>query len=539
MRKGVSRMNGKLVVSAMLLLACAQSSLARVDRNADPNTDPLQHIRRVLERDPKAQYDPEAILVCFAPNASKEAMAAVRARVGGTTLQSWTLVPGLEKLLVTGDVFDAIDALKLFPDVVMYAEPDYIVHTQLIPNDLNFGSLWGMNNANDADIDAPEAWSSFTGNANFVIADIDTGVNMAHPDLAGNIWTNPGEIAGNGIDDDGNGFIDDTRGWDFVNNDNNPTDDNGHGTHTSGTIGATGNNGFGVVGVVWRCKIMPLKFLNASGSGAISAALSSLQYAVAKNVKVSNNSWGGGGFSQSFLNALNASQSVGHIFVAAAGNAANNNDASPSYPASYTAGNVIAVASTTNTDGMSSFSSYGATSVDIGAPGSGILSTYGSGYSSLSGTSMATPHVAGVVALLSGFQPTWTWSQIRTQVVATARPIPALAGRCVSGGVVNAQAALGVAVPTIPAAPGTPSIQVLSGGSLQITFADNSNNETGFTVERQKRVGVNWVNLTTIPLGANVSTFVDTPGNGRYRYRVRSYNSAGNSAWSLYGNVLF
>ncbi len=535
-------MNEKLLAGAALLLALAQTSLARVDRSVNPNTDPLQHVRRVLERDPAAKFDPEAILVRFHPDASPASIAHVRSQVGGTTLQNWTLVPGLEKLLVKGDVFTAINTLKQFKNIVLYAELDYIVHTNLNPNDLNFGNLWGMNQASDADIDAPEAWSTFTGDPNLVIADIDTGVNMTHADLAGNIWTNPGEIAGNGIDDDANGHIDDTRGWDYVNNDNNPTDDNGHGTHTSGTFGATGNNGFGVVGVVWRCKIMPLKFLNASGSGAISAALSSLQYATRKGVRVSNNSWGGGGFSQSFLDALNASQSVGHIFVAAAGNSSSNNDATPSYPASYSAGNVIAVASTTSADGMSSFSSYGATSVDVGAPGSSILSTYGTGYSYLSGTSMATPHVAGVVALVTGFRPTWTWSQIRTQVISTARPIPALAGRCVSGGVVNAAAALGVVVPpptTIPAAPGTPAITVLSASSLRINFADNSNNETGFTLERQKRVGVTWVNLTTIPLGANVASFTDTPGAGRYRYRVRAFNSAGNSAWSLYGNVLF
>ncbi len=188
---------------------------------------------------------------------------------------------------------------------------------------------------------------------------------------------------------------------------------------------------------MWSCRIMPLKFLNASGNGAISGALSALQYAAAKGVKVSNNSWGGGGFSQSFLTAINNSQSVGHIFVAAAGNSSTNNDATPSYPASYTSGNIIAVVATNNNDGFASFSSYGATSCDIGAPGVTIYSTYLSGYAYLDGTSMATPHVAGVVGLVYVRNPTWTWSQVRNQILSTARVIPSLSGRCATGGIVK------------------------------------------------------------------------------------------------------
>jgi subtilisin family serine protease len=338
--------------------------------------------------------------------------------------------------------------LKMMPGV-RYAEPDYVVSRQIIPNDTSFGTLWGLHNTGqsgglaDADIDAPEAWDTFTGSSSFVVADIDTGVDYNHPDLAANIYSNPNETV-NGLDDDGNGFVDDIRGWDFVNNDNNPIDDNNHGTHVAGTIGAVGNNGIGVAGVNWNVKIMPLKFLNASGSGSTSVAISCLNYAVSKGVKVSNNSWGGGGFSQALFDAITNARNNGHLFVAAAGNSGSNNDAAAFYPANYNVDNVISVASIDRLDNRSSFSNYGATTVDLGAPGSAILSTVrNGGYSSFNGTSMATPHVVGVAALVWGQNPTMTYAQVRDRLFSTVRPVASLSGITVTGGVVNAAAALG------------------------------------------------------------------------------------------------
>ena len=307
------------------------------------------------------QFVPGSILVRFSPKMAPASRAHFRQLVGGTLEKEFDLVPGLEHIKVDIDVQTALDRLKVFSGLVLYAEPDYIVSRCAPPTDPSYGVLWGLNNTGQtvngdpgiagADINAPEAWATTTGSPTTVIADIDTGVNYNHPDLAANSWINPGEIAANGIDDDGNGYIDDTRGWDFVNNDNNPIDDNGHGTHTAGTFGAVGNNGVGVTGINWQCKIMALKFLNASGSGSVTGALGALNYAVNKGVKVSNNSWGGGGFSQSMLDALNNAGAIGHIFVAAAGNGGadqigDNNDSLPSYPASYNAANVISVAST-------------------------------------------------------------------------------------------------------------------------------------------------------------------------------------------------
>ncbi|MBC7771440.1 MAG: S8 family serine peptidase [Pyrinomonadaceae bacterium] len=531
----------KFVIPAMLVvLAGSTCAVARVDHE-----DPKQHTRRALAANPKAQWDPEVILVRFKAGASDQAKASMMSLVGGTSIEQFWLVPGLETVKVTGDIFQSIDLLSLFPSLIEYAEPDYMVHTFVTPNDPSYGQLWGMHNTGqtvngdpgitNADINAPQAWDAFTGDANFVIADIDTGVNYNHADLSANSWINPGEVAGNGIDDDGNGYVDDTRGWDFVNNENNPMDDNGHGTHTAGTVGARGNNGIGVVGVNWQCKLMALKFLNSSGNGSTSGGLSALQYAVAKNVKVSNNSWGGGGFSQSMLNAINASQSIGHLFVAAAGNAGSNNDSSPSYPASYTAANVIAVAATNNNDGIASFSNYGATSVDIGAPGVTIYSTYGSAYAYLNGTSMACPHVAGCAALIYGYNPGWTWTQVKSSLMSTARPVSALAGRCVTGGVVNIQAAIGPGgPPTPPMAPSNLNAFENGYGNARITWTDNSINEVTFGIDRQKRSGGVWGTNAAFSAAANATSFQQVSGGGIWRYQIRAVNVAGNSAWTGY-----
>jgi subtilisin family serine protease/subtilisin-like proprotein convertase family protein len=344
---------------------------------------------------------------------------------------------------------------------VLFAEPDYTVGLQLTPNDPSYGSLWGLNNTGqsggvaDADIDAPEAWDSARGTGQTIVAVIDTGVDYNHQDLNANMWRNPGETPGNGVDDDGNGWVDDVFGADFANNDGNPMDDNNHGTHVAGTIGAVGNNGIGVTGVAWTTKIMALKFLSASGSGSTSNAVRAIDYAIAKGAKILNNSWGGGGYSLSLDQAITRAQNAGVIFVAAAGNSATNNDTTPNYPSNYPQNNVVAVASTTRTDTMSSFSSYGATTVDLGAPGSSILSTTPNNtYSTFSGTSMATPHVAGALAVYWDANPTLTYSQVIQKLLQSVDPIAALAGRTVTGGRLNLRKMLeGTSPPPSPPPP--------------------------------------------------------------------------------------
>ncbi len=418
-----------------------------------------------------AEYVPDVVLVRFRDGTTETERAEARQMIRAELETTYSLVPGLEKLRLRDASISVMDAVQRLSrlSIVKYAEPDYIVHATVIPNDTYWNNLWGMTN-----IKAPQAWDTYTGDANFVVAIIDTGINRNHPDLAANIWTNPNEIAGNGIDDDGNGYVDDVYGWDWAYNDSDPMDGHGHGSHTAGTVGAVGNNGLGVVGVNWNVKLMALKFLNDSGSGSTSGAISAVNYAVNKGVKVSNNSWGGGGYSQALYDAIENGKSVGHVFVAAAGNNGTNNDTSPFYPASYTNDNLIAVAAIDVNDNKASFSNYGATSVDLGAPGVDILSTVlGSSYSYYSGTSMASPHVAGAAALLYGLNPTWTYAQVKDRILSTARPIAALSGKTVTGGTLDLAAAVFGSTPPPSPTPGptptptpTPAPSTLHVGDL-------------------------------------------------------------------------
>lgn len=335
-----------------------------------------------------------------------------------------------------------------------YVEPDFTIHIDAaIPNDPRFPDLYGMNNVGQsggsADIDAAEAWDITIGSRNNVVGVIDSGVDYAHPDLIGNMWTNPGEIAGDRIDNDANGYIDDVHGYDFANGDGDPMDDNGHGTHVSGTIGATGNNGLGVAGVNWQVQIMALKFLGSNGSGAISAAVSALNYATMMhnnygvNVQLTNNSWGGGAFSQALSDAIAASGNAGMLFVAAAGNNASNNDTTVSYPAGYNLPNVISVAATDQYDVLASFSNFGATTVDLAAPGVSIVSTMrNNSYGSMSGTSMASPHVSGVAALAWSVDPNASYQKVRDAMYAGVDTVSGLSGKTATGGRLNARKTL-------------------------------------------------------------------------------------------------
>ena len=280
---------------------------------------------------------------------------------------------------------------------VEYAEPNYIYHATSIPNDTSFGQLWGLNNTGqtvnntagtpDADIDAPEAWDITTGSANVIIAVVDSGVAYDHPDLLPNMWTNPGETPNDGIDNDGNGFVDDVYGADFVMSDGDPMDLAEHGTHVAGTIAAKGNNASGITGVMQTARIMAVRVLNASGSGTTADIAAGIQYAVAKGAKVINASFGGSGCSLTQYNAISAANNAGVLFVAAAGNETNDNDVTLSFPAGFTVqqncggtttaalSNVIAVAAVDQNDQLASFSNYGATTVQVAAPGTNIYST--------------------------------------------------------------------------------------------------------------------------------------------------------------------
>lgn len=330
--------------------------------------------------------------------------------------------------------------------LIRYVEPDYVVRSQqTLPNDPEFPRLWGLNNAATpaADISAPQIWDLTTGDQQVVIGGIDTGIDYTHPDLASNIWHNVADPV-NGVDDDGNGYVDDNVGWNFSTGTNNPMDGQGHGTHTAGTMGATGNNGIGVVGVNWHCQLMPLKFLDDTGSGVTSDAADALHYVATLrrrgvNIRITNNSWGGGGPSTVLQDAIQENETLGILFMAAAGNDAFNNDLIPFYPANYKNSNIVAVAATTSSDGLAIFSNFGANSVHLAAPGHTIYSTLNrAGYGYMNGTSMATPQVSGVAALLWSLWPTAPAKDIRDAILKGVDVIPSLTGKTITGGRLNA-----------------------------------------------------------------------------------------------------
>jgi subtilisin family serine protease len=358
---------------------------------------------------------------------------------------------------------------------VEYAEPDYIVHAALTPNDPYFGLgyLWGLN-----EISAPSAWSISTGSTANVVAVIDTGIDYTHPDLAANIWSAPTAytvtIAGSKITcpAGSHGFNAITKTCDCM-------DDNSHGTHVSGTIGAVGNNGLGVVGVNWNTKIMGSKFLDASGSGYLSDAINAIDFVIqtksqlgsSANVRVLSNSWGGGGYSQALMDEINKANAADMLFVAAAGNSASNNDNTPFYPASYSAPNVIAVAATDNNDLLASFSNYGPTTVHLGAPGVNILSTIRKGgYAYYSGTSMATPDVSGA-ALLILSKCTLDTAKLKTDILNNVDQIPSLNGKTVTGGRLDVNKAIcACSAPATPTTTALSALPVSSTYGVSVTF---------------------------------------------------------------------
>jgi subtilisin family serine protease len=378
----------------------------------------------------------DEIVIKFQDGVSNETILAFQNSLGAKlisvipslNIQLWKIPPTLtvEKVISTYSTDQRIQ----------FIEPNYIENQlasvapvsaslPIPPNDPALGLQWALNNTGqtggtpNADINAPEALGILQGRgwltarSSVVVGVIDTGVDYNHPDLINNIWTNPGEIAGNGVDDDRNGYIDDVHGWDFFSNDNTPLDMHGHGTHVSGIIAADTNNNIGIAGVAYNTtKIMPLQIFNSNGSATSTFNIvAAIAYATANGADLTNNSWGGGGYSNAIYTAIQSAGIANKLFVAAAGNYTSNNDTSPFYPANYSLNNIISVASTDDKDLLSNFSNYGLTTVDLSAPGSSIFSTLSStnifspgNYGYLSGTSMAAPHVSGAAALILASQ---------------------------------------------------------------------------------------------------------------------------------------
>lgn len=384
------------------------------------------------------------------------------------------LVEDADNLFESRAGFARLGRMLAKTGAVTRVEPNYLYYATELPDDPRVDELWFLSK-----ISAPAAWEIHKDSPQVIVAVIDTGVFRGHEDLEGRIWTNTGEIPGNNLDDDGNGYIDDVHGWDFYNNDADPGPDlvlvdqfppfciahptkkryEAHGTHVAGTIGAAGNNGKGITGISWDVKIMPLKFLGGTcGGGSTSDAIEAIEYAIENGATIINISWGGGQFSTFLRDALREASDANLLIPCAAGNTACDNDSDPHYPSSYIVENIVAVAATAPSDALASFSCFGTTSVDLAAPGTAILSTVPSGdessgapssdYAAFQGTSMATPIVSGSAAIVAARFPGLSANEIKSLLLGTVDKVPALEGKILTGGRLNLRAALDPPIPS-------------------------------------------------------------------------------------------
>ena len=405
---------------------------------------------------------PNEVIVKFSAGSTESRRNSILNNISGSVLEhihtnAMKRRGDKEGVFLVRTSLNAIDAINKSraEDGVEFVEPNFIYQHTAITDDTYFsnGSLWGMGNTSSIyGSNAATAWAAGkTGSRAVYIGIIDEGVMNTHEDIAGNFAINPYEVAGNGLDDDGNGLIDDVNGWDFAGNNNTIFDGaaDDHGTHVAGTIGAIANNGKGVVGVNWYVSLLSAKFLGSRG-GTTANAIKAVDYFTdlknkGLNIVATNNSWGGGGFSQALQDAIERANTANVLFIAAAGNSAINIDASASYPAAYPNANIIAVAALNSNGTIASYSNYGATKVDIGAPGTGIWSTIPksvkgkmtSAYASYNGTSMATPHVSGACALYASIHPGSTAAAIKNAILGSATPTSSLSGKTLTGGRLN------------------------------------------------------------------------------------------------------
>jgi subtilisin family serine protease len=472
-------------------------------------------------------FVPGELLVRFADSTTATARAEVLEDLDATVSGRLPL-NGLVRvrLAPSTSVPAAAAAFERYPGV-QYAQPNHRYRLSTTPNDTFFSSLWGLTK-----IDAPTAWDTRTDSSAVTVAVVDSGIDYNHPDLQLNIWQNDDPV--DGVDNDANGRVDDVRGWDFANGDRDPMDDNDHGTHVAGTVGARGNNAAGVTGVNWQVKLMPVKAGDASGSLEESWIIEAFQYACANGAKVINGSFGGyGDLPQGILDAINACP--GALFVFAAGNESNNNDGIPAWPCNLPAANIVCVAATTQSDALADFSNFGVNNVDLAAPGVDVLSTLpGNAYASWAGTSMASPHVAGAAALVLAEKPTLTPVELRRALMLAADPKASLTGLVGSGGRLNARRALTQEV-TAPAGlaaqSSSPSFNSWSNGNTAVASWSGATDASGID-----GYSFAWSpDATFVPdevkeVEENVTSTSSNLPDGRSWFHVRARDGVGN--WS-------
>ena len=535
---------------------------------APAQTGPVVAATRTKGLGPKSNYVPGQVLVKLDSNAPSRSAERLAERFGLRTLRHFE-VPAQMAAKFGGDLYqfklregesvqNAIRLISREPGVA-YVEPNYRVHLddptpaasaplvagtskrppEVLPNDLD-SRLWGIRNTGQdggkagVDVGAAQAWATTTGAPNGqgpLVCVIDTGLDYGHPDLAANVWTNPKEIAGDGIDNDGNGIVDDVHGANLAAHNGDPFDDHGHGTHCAGTIGAVGNNGTGVVGVQWNATVASAKFLDANGSGTYADAIQAVMYAASIGARITSNSWGGGAYSQALYDAFKSSPA---LHICAAGNDGSNTDVSPTYPGAFNLDNVVSVAAIDRTGQLADFSNYGAASVDLAAPGVDVYSTRpGGAYQTLSGTSMATPHVTGVAGLILSKFPDLTNEQIKARLLNTVVKEDELAGKVASGGRVNAANAL--EDDTVPPAD-ISDLAVAQRGSASMTLSFTATGDDG----RAGRASSYQVRWSTQPIvdgdtwnAASVATGLPAPApSGTVEHiRVAIPPDAGPKTW--------
>jgi len=566
--KGVRTMKKLFyLLICLTLAACGSQKSADISSGASKTTvsKPTVTLQSILSETDKGKYVQGELLVKFKSGTAKASAQKAHLIAGATVIRSFKIVPDVEHVRLSKGlaVKNAIAQYMSNPDVE-YAEPNYIrkiASTEVIPSDLYFRDQWALRNTGQyaygtegADIDATEAWRVSTGSYDITIAVLDTGVDYNHNDLASNMWRNLSECNGvAGVDDDTNLFVDDCAGWNFVTcesfedfedrwdisftcsqvstESNDPMDENGHGTHVAGIIGAIGNNQTGVAGVMWRTHILPVRVFNQFGEGTDSDVVRGIDYAVKMGAKVINASWGAYGESLTLYNAISAANSHGVLFVAAAGNDSNNNDLTPYYPASYPFGNIISVAATDQNDVRVPFSNFGYTSVDVGAPGTYIISTVptsmDNGYSYLeqdSGTSMAAPHVTGLAGLLYSYYYNFDSTQIRNMILSYVNLIPSLDGWVSSRGRINAARSMFALCE-----PYDLTLNQVSAFQINLAWTDIATEESNYLIERKEEGGA-YVLVAT--LGQNANSYPDNNNfkdGTKYYYRLRLKNWIGES----------